>query len=37
MEHIVYCEEKAGELKKLLDGSKTMVIRGGYREKATTR
>ncbi|MGM0898547.1 MAG: hypothetical protein ACQEV0_11640 [Bacillota bacterium] len=33
MEHIVYCDEKAGELNKLLAGSKTMVIRGAAGRK----
>ena len=33
MQHIVYCDSKAGELKKLLNRSKTMVIRGATGRK----
>lgn len=33
MEHIVYCEKKANELEKLMDGSKTMIIRGAAGRK----
>ena len=33
MEHVVYVDAKAKELSKLLDGSKTMVIRGAAGRK----
>ena len=33
MEHVVYVDSKAKELKKILDGSKTMIIRGAAGRK----
>ena len=33
MDHVVYLDAKAEELKKLLDGSKTMIIRGAAGRK----
>ncbi len=33
MVHIVYCDDKGEELNKILNGSKTMVIRGAARRK----
>lgn len=33
MVHLVYCDDKSKELSKILDGSKTMVIRGAAGRK----
>lgn len=33
MDHVVYLDAKANELQKLLDGSKTMIIRGATGRK----
>lgn len=33
MVHLVYCDDKSKELNKILDGSKTMVIRGAAGRK----
>lgn len=33
MVHLVYCDDKSKELKKILDGSKTVVIRGAAGRK----
>ena len=33
MDHVVYVDAKAAELEKLLDGSKTMIIRGATGRK----
>lgn len=33
MEHIAYCDAKAKELQNLLNGSKTMLIRGASGRK----
>lgn len=33
MDHVVYLEAKANELERLLDGSKTMIIRGATGRK----
>ncbi|KAA0207216.1 MAG: hypothetical protein OZ913_09930 [Ignavibacteriaceae bacterium] len=33
MDHVVYLDAKANELEKLLDGSKTMIIRGATGRK----
>lgn len=33
MDHVVYLDAKAAELKKLLDGSKSMIIRGAAGRK----
>jgi len=33
MDHVVYVDAKAGELESLLDGSKTMIIRGAAGKK----
>jgi hypothetical protein len=33
MDHIVYTDAKSGELEKLLDGKKTMIIRGATGRK----
>ena len=33
MDHIVYCDKKAGELERLLSGDQTMVIRGAAGRK----
>lgn len=33
MVHLVYCDNKANELSKILDGSKTMIIRGAAGRK----
>lgn len=33
MEHLVYCDAKSKELKKLFDGTKTMLIRGAAGRK----
>lgn len=33
MDHIVYCDKKAGELSRLLAGEQTMVIRGAAGRK----
>lgn len=33
MVHLVYCDDKAKELSKILDGSKTMIIRGSAGRK----
>lgn len=33
MDHVVYVDAKANELEKLLDGSKTMIIRGATGRK----
>ncbi len=33
MVHLVYCDDKSKELSKILDGSKTMVIRGASGRK----
>lgn len=33
MDHVVYLDTKANELEKLLDGSKTMIIRGAAGRK----
>jgi len=33
MDHVVYVDAKAGELQKILDGSKTMIIRGATGRK----
>lgn len=33
MVHLVYCDDKAKELSKILDGSKTMIIRGAAGRK----
>ena len=36
MVHLVYCDDKLKELNKILDGSKTMIIRGAAGRKNTT-
>ena len=33
MVHLVYCDDKSKELNKILDGSKTMIIRGAAGRK----
>lgn len=33
MEHLVYCDNKSKELEKILNGSKTMIIRGAAGRK----
>lgn len=33
MVHLVYCDDKSKELNKIIDGSKTMIIRGAAEEK----
>ena len=33
MVHLVYCDNKSKELEKIVDGSKTMVIRGAAGRK----
>lgn len=33
MVHLVYCDNKTKELSKILDGSKTMIIRGAAGRK----
>lgn len=33
MVHLVYCDDKAKELSKILDGTKTMIIRGAAGRK----
>lgn len=33
MVHLVYCDDKSKELHKILDGSKTMIIRGAAGRK----
>lgn len=33
MVHLVYCDDKSDELSKILDGSKTMIIRGAAGRK----
>lgn len=33
MDHVAYVDAKAGELKKILDGQKTMIIRGAAGRK----
>ena len=33
MVHLVYCDDKTKELNKILDGSKTMIIRGAAGRK----
>ena len=33
MVHLVYCDDKSKELKKIIDGSKTMIIRGAAGRK----
>lgn len=33
MVHLVYCDDKSKELNKILDGSKTMIIRGAVGRK----
>lgn len=33
MDHIVYCDSKSKELERLLDGKKTMIIRGAAGRK----
>ena len=35
MVHLVYCDDKSKELNKILDGSKTMIIRGAAGRKNT--
>lgn len=32
MVHLVYCDDKTKELNKIIEGSKTMVIRGAGRK-----
>ena len=36
MVHLVYCDNKEKVLEKILDGSKTMIVRGAAREKFRT-
>lgn len=33
MEHLVYCDDKSKEINKIVDGSKTMIIRGAAGRK----
>jgi len=33
MVHLVYCDDKEKELEKILDGTKTMIIRGAAGRK----
>ena len=33
MVHLVYCDDKSKELNKIIDGSKTMIIRGAAGRK----